>query len=227
MEDYDFLVGTTRQTVIVLTFILVAGAIIIGALGLWKNFQRGGNQKYFIAVGLFFIFFGLARLTFCIHDFFVPGLTEVEGTLPSYLHRLAYVFLFFGESALAYMIEREIFVKRTRYAFTIFGLVCMAVQFFLPYEWAHGFAYVGVPILLFLPFFVYLYFLVKSQGPARRQAATIFTGMVVLFVGQIVYGFLKDLGLLSETISPILAPVTSLVGLVILGYGLIFKMAGD
>ncbi len=159
---------------------------------------------------------------YVIDDYFTPGYTKYEFTPANIYYRLATFSTLLGFTALEYLIEGT-FIKKTRYAFTIFGLVCTISQLVLPFIFADRINYFATPILTIIPFILYLYLAVTIKGSIRKQALIVIAGMILLIVGFMVLGLLYNIGLLERIWTSIFGPPISLAGLVVVGYGLIYK----
>nr|MDO8084496.1 hypothetical protein [Candidatus Sigynarchaeum springense] len=222
VEDYNYLVNPQRMVVVILNVLLSAGSITIGLLSLSKAAKSDIARKYFLGIALFFIALGVGRAFYVIDDYFTPGYTKYELTPANIYYRLATFSTLLGFTALEYLIEST-FIKKTRYTFTIFGIVCTTSQLSFPFIIADSINFYAIPALTIIPFLLYLYLAITLKGSIKIQALIVIVGMVLLITGFMILGLLYKIGLLERIWTSIFGPPVSLAGLIVVGYGLIYK----
>lgn len=216
--DYDGIVGPTRTVIILLQLLMATGSVLIGCVMLQKARKNAMVRRYFIYIALFFFGLGIGRYFFIVHDFFTPGDSSIDLTPASYLKRAAVSFTILGLTSLAYLVETELFFK-SRKAFTIFGIIVIIAQITMPFTIAQPLNYIGNPLLSILPLGIYIYLYVTQAGIIKKQAGVILLGILVFGIGQMFFGLLQDLFLITEATALMFSPPISLIGLMIIGYG--------
>jgi hypothetical protein len=222
VDDYNYLVGTERIAVITVNILLSAGSLLIGLISLSKAVKSNISRKYFVGIAIFFIALGIGRMFYVIDDYFTPGDTEIEFSAANIFYRLATFSTLLGFTALEFLIEST-FIKKTRYAFTIIGLCCTISQLVLPFYIADRINYFGTPTLTIIPFILYLYLAVAIKGSVRKQALIVIVGMILLITGFMILGLLYNLHVMERIWTSVFGPPVSLAGLIVVGYGLIYK----
>lgn len=215
ISEYDIITEPARSLIIYLTIGMVIGAFLISFYALISS--RKSNRKlssnYLIGIAVFFLFFGVGRLIYMIHDYFAPDSLEII------LWKIATVVIFCGLTVFIYTLETFIY-KKTKHIFSIIGVFILFMVIILELDFARFFIYAGNLILLIVPALIYIIMIRNSTGDVRKWSIVILIGMVIFAVGQGTALF-EIVGLMDIISSSIFAPPVTLAGLVVLGYGLI------
>ncbi len=231
VSGYDDIIGFNRDFIVYSFLALVIGAFIIAILTLMKRrtTEVRASKFYLLGISLFAALFGLGRLVFVIHDYFTPD------PISSLVYLVGSVVTLGGLTILAFTIEKFIFPK-TKKLITIFGVVCLVVMIlasvialttgdisiYALYTNIAKYAYIGSQaILTALPFFIYIYIAKISTGAVRKQAMFIILGIIMLFISIIGGAVLSNLKVLDHVGSQLFGIAFSLIGLILLSYGLV------
>jgi hypothetical protein len=218
VEDYDLITGYSRTLIIIMQLIFATGTVIIGLFMVQKAQKDKFLRRYFYYIAGFFFGLGIGRFFFIIHDFYIPGLSEIDLTPANIVKRIAVSFTIMGLTSLAYLIETDL-IKATKKGFSIFGCVVIITQCTLPFEFAQPIQYIANPILSILPAIVYIYLYKTGAGTIKKQAFIVLIGILTFGIGQMFFGLLEDLLLINRTTALTYSPPISLLGLIIIAYG--------
>lgn len=213
VSEYDIIVEPYRSIIIILTLILVIGAFLIGVYTMLSSRKSEAklSKSYFLGIGMFSILFGVGRLIYLIHDYFAPDALDII------LWKIATTIVFSGLIFLIFTIETYVY-KKTKRVFTVTGLIILVAVIIFERDIARIFIYIGNPLLLLIPFLIYIIILRNSTGAVRKNTIFIIIGMLFFALGQGTALF-ELVGIMTKEIASIFAPPVSLIGLAILGYG--------
>ncbi|MFX0097936.1 MAG: B-box zinc finger protein [Candidatus Hodarchaeota archaeon] len=215
VSDYDHIQGLPRLVILVTTLSYSILTILIGlrAVGLSIRARKTMNTRYFYSLSIFFIFLGIARLVLMYHDYIAPDSQDVL------LWRIGNVMMFIGVISLNYIIESQVF-KKTKYLFTIIGVITGLLHIILEKELATLVMYGGIGFSCLLPILIYISIIKNASGEIRKRTFIFILGILIMLSGASISFF--ELGGLMEKITvSVIAPFFWLAGLAIAGYGLI------
>ncbi|MHA1294896.1 MAG: hypothetical protein ACTSQJ_19855, partial [Promethearchaeota archaeon] len=118
-----------------------------------------------------------------------------------------------------YTLETFVYTK-TKRIFTLIGVFIIIMVIISELQLARYFIYAGNLILLIVPLMIYLILIKNATGVVRKRALLIIIGILIFGIGQGTALF-ELFGIMDKVTASIFAPPITLVGLVILGYGLI------
>ncbi|MHA1344395.1 MAG: hypothetical protein ACTSQG_10430, partial [Promethearchaeota archaeon] len=177
------------------------------------NPDKSLSSKYLIGISIFFVFFGIGRLIYMIHDYFAPDELDII------LWKIATIIVFSGFIFFIYTLETFVYTK-TKRIFTLIGVFIIIMVIISELQLARYFIYAGNLILLIVPLMIYLILIKNATGVVRKRALLIIIGILIFGIGQGTALF-ELFGIMDKVTASIFAPPITLVGLVILGYGLI------
>ena len=220
VSDYDIFVEPVRSVLIILQLMLSIGAIILSFASLFyiKKYNPKSKRSYLFGLPLFFFLFGIMRGIFVYHDFYA---LDILGR-PLYI--LANTLLSLAFISLNNTIESNIFT-RSKHIFTILGIALLiifiitAIPGFIIARYLVNIIIITqvIPSLA-----IYLNVSLKGTGQARNKAVLIVVGIILLFTSSML-GLINLVKLLDPITTTILAPPISLIGLIFIGYGLLYS----
>ncbi|MFX0103048.1 MAG: hypothetical protein ACFFCS_26010 [Candidatus Hodarchaeota archaeon] len=195
---------------------MVIVALLIGLIVLTKipKTKMKTSKYYLLGISFVGIFIGVSRGIFLYHDYFAPD------SLDLLLWKLANITTFIALTSLAFTIERFIFQK-TKMVITIIGIASIILMIFVEKPIASVLVTVTTATLVLLPFIIYIYMAKISTGAVRNRALIIILGILLIFIGQVGGSVLFNLNVLDRTASQIFGVGGSLIGLILISYGLI------
>ena len=214
-SDYDIIVEPWRSIIVILKIIMVIGALLIGLFTILASRKSEAklSKYYFLGIAMFSILFGVGRLIYVIHDYYMPDEWDLL------LWKIATAIIFGGLIFLIFTIETFVYTK-TKRIFTIIGLFILVMVIVLDRDPARIFIYIGNPLLMLVPFFIYVIIIKNSTGEVRKRAAVILVGMLFLALGQGTSLF-ELVGIMNKEFASMFAPPVTLAGLATVGYGFI------
>jgi len=216
-SEYDIILEPVRGMIVYLSLAMIIGAFLIGIYVLLasRNPEKSLSSKYFIGITIFFILFGIARLIYLIHDYFAPD------TLDIILWKIATSIAFSGFIILVYTIETHVY-KKTKRIFSIIGICLLIIVIVADLQIARIAVYIGNPLLLIVPFLIYILIYKNATGVVRNRALIIIIGMLLLALGQGTALLENVLHIMTKEQASIFAPPVTLAGLTVTGLGFIF-----
>jgi hypothetical protein len=215
-SEYDIIVEPARSIIVYLSIAMVIGAFLVGLYVLLasRNEEKSLSSKYFIGIAIFSILFGTARLIYLIHDYFAPD------SLDLILWKVATSTAFTGFIILVYTIETHVY-KKTKRIFSVFGACLLVVVIFAELPIARIAVYIGNPVLMIIPFMIYIIIYKNATGVVRKRALIILIGILFLAVGQGTSLFENILHIMTKEQASMFAPPVTLAGLAVTGIGFI------
>ena len=219
VSDYDIFVEPVRSVLIILQLMLSIGALILSFASLFyiKKYNPKSKRSYLFGLPLFFFLFGIMRGIFVYHFYALDILERPLYILANILLSLAFI-------SLNNTIESNIFT-RSKHIFTILGIALLiifiitAIPGFIIARYLVNIIIITqvIPSLA-----IYLNVSLKGTGQARNKAVLIVVGIILLFTSSML-GLINLVKLLDPITTTILAPPISLIGLIFIGYGLLYS----
>lgn len=196
---------------LVVIFVLMETAVRFAVRG--KKSEVKNLSRYLYGVSIFFALYTCTRVFFLLSDIFasIDFIFQI-------LWRLATICGLIGFLILIFFIEYYLLNRRTKLIFTIVGIIITTItvalgqisfQTFNPLS-------LGLIIIALIPFLLYGYFLVKSEGDIRHRAGMALGGLGLFFGGIGLDGTLVQSILLPLCIpSKILGGIVVIIGLIL------------
>ncbi|NVM56042.1 MAG: hypothetical protein HWN66_20255 [Candidatus Helarchaeota archaeon] len=190
-----------------------------------------GRNIYLYAIMLFFFFLGIAYAIRTYFMFILPETiksftdnltltTRVEEIIQKFW-QIHMFFAFLGVGILMIGVEKELLNGRTKYVIAAATLIFNIFIIALPYKDIHP---IHFPLLLtpLIVVFAYLYVGITGVGEVRKNAYAIVCGFIIFFAGIIlnsttvreIFGAAWHI-----SITTIIAPISLIVGFIILARG--------
>jgi hypothetical protein len=184
---FEFLTQEAKIITIV-AFSFAVYAIFIGILAILDGKKNPVSRQVYTAIGLFCIGLAFQRVFFTIHDYFVDIPIEVH-----WMNRMACFSFLIANTFLCYIIEKK-FLQQTHFLFSILGLLAALAQFVAPFDLADSIHRYGAPVLIVLPFIVYIHLFTKTTGALRKQVSMFLIGGICLLFGSFIFSLMNDFG---------------------------------
>jgi hypothetical protein len=225
-SNYAEIQGLTRSIIIFLSIIGIIALFILGIITLlyMKKKEETVSKKFFIAISLLFIAFGLGRVVLLFSDFLLPD--EIADELFEISWKIAYGIMMCGLVSLVYVVESQKLIdtyvyKKTKHLFTIVGIIFIFSLIILPYSILRILNYIVSFLLVLLPLIIYSIIAKKSTGDVRKKAIILIIGILIGVIGLGGLPLMNVIGIMSSADIMIISPPICLVGLTIMGYELI------
>jgi hypothetical protein len=161
--------------------------------------EEGAQPSIFLGYFFFLLSYAITRLFFVLSD--IEIYYHGETALSEVYVGIAYAGGILGALWLFYSIER--YLIKTRYVFTVIGIVIFALSIIsitqiIPTTIPQTIIFIALPIFFALIFIMYLYVVIKTTGGARRRSTGILIGILFFMIG-----FLFGSSLFGNILDPI------------------------
>jgi len=218
VTGYDF--PEPIRTIMMITQIITGiwlFIIVIATYSYYKKYPAYSeiSTNYIIGILIVFIILTFYRFLFFYHDFFAPD------DLDTILSKIANSSLLVGLIILNYILERYIYKKKTKYIFTIVGIIFLILyNVVVDPSLVRIIIQFGSFLLIIFPLIVHIIIAIRGTGWIRQKAILICVGIIILIFSTLGLFLFESFGLIDHTLSLILGFPLSLIGYAFTGYGL-------
>ncbi|MHA1310122.1 MAG: hypothetical protein ACTSQO_04255 [Candidatus Helarchaeota archaeon] len=202
--------------------IAIGTLIILGIFFLLKNKKDKINEQKGMDLGLgfFFIFYAICRISFIISDYAENIL--LDNILMEYMWRLATLFGLMGLTIMTFVIEFYILEKKTKFIFSIIGVITIIISVVGGSEIGRIAILYGPVAMGFIIIILYSYIAIKSSGYVRKRSLQALIGILLFYSGitidsNIISGFLNWMFGVETMLIRAIAAVILIIGVVIFG----------